>query len=137
MKSIFAKFALAAALFAAVPLAGAVSADAAPGKNAGDRAAHAGKHVEAPILLVGRYDKRDRWDKRGHRGKRGGHWGRGGFGCVAVGKTINGRTIPGVIGRDFGPGACRAAMRECYRDLSRRQAYGKNPFGRCVVVSRR
>lgn len=58
------------------------------------------------------------------------------FRCVAVGRTINGRRIPGVRGVALGRYArptCRRALRRCRADLAYRKRRGLNPFGTCRV----
>ncbi|MEM1306008.1 MAG: hypothetical protein AAGG99_00635 [Pseudomonadota bacterium] len=57
--------------------------------------------------------------------------------CVAVGRTIRGRRIPGT--RRVATGriprqACRRAFRQCSRALDRRQFRGRNPLGRCTIA---
>ena len=67
------------------------------------------------------------------------HKTRAGFQCVAVGRTVRGRRIPGVRGAAHGAfprNVCRRAMRRCIADLHFRQRRGLNPFGRCRVERR-
>lgn len=64
---------------------------------------------------------------------------RAGFTCVAVGRTIRGRRIPGVLGVARGViprNVCRRAVRQCNADLQFRQRRGLNPFGQCEVTRR-
>jgi len=63
--------------------------------------------------------------------------GRGRFRCVAVGRRRGGdgrriRSVRGVATGRSRRQACRRAMRECRRDLRRRQRTGRNPYGACV-----
>ena len=58
--------------------------------------------------------------------------------CFAVARRAggNGRVIRGINGDGYGRRACRKALRECNARLDHRQAYGRNPYARCVVASR-
>ena len=122
MKSIIAASALAASALAFVGFGASAHA-------AGSSLPNIGPLLSKSSIEQARY----RGDSRRGDNHRGGHhFARGR--CVAVGVTINGRSIPGVRGVGFGRNACREALNECRVDLRHRKHSGRNPFGRCVVT---
>lgn len=58
--------------------------------------------------------------------------------CVAAAKSRAGfgKRLIGIKGKKYGAHACDRAMNECRRELKFRKASGRNPYARCVIISR-
>lgn len=145
-----AKLALAALMFASVPILGATQADAGSRDGhryeySGSKSGHDYKHHRSyKDSGYSKYRKHDRYGKRygskhykyGHWGKGKRHWGR--RSCYAAAKRRGGygKRLWGIGGKAYGRHACDRAMYECRRELRHRKASGRNPFARCVIVRR-
>lgn len=115
----FKSIAIAAALIGGAFIATAPQASAAPAGAAIANAAAPLSHVSDAKII----------DVRHHRGRRV---------CAAVAKRRFGRG--GAIRSTYrvarGFRACRRARLRCHRALSNRQAFGRNPVARCVILGR-
>ncbi|MCH9808337.1 MAG: hypothetical protein K0U74_11445 [Alphaproteobacteria bacterium] len=58
--------------------------------------------------------------------------------CVAAAKTRGGfgKRLIGIKGKKWGHRACKRAMKKCRRQLGHHKASGRNPFARCVIITR-
>lgn len=154
----FAKYALVALMAAAVPLAGASTADAASrdGKKHEKSWVKSDHHYKGDHKSKSDYKSRKYTDYGHKKYSYYGHKKHSDYGhkhgkktykfwkhgkpyanhkCSAVAKKRYGfgRRIWGISGKGYGHSACDRAMYECRKDLAKRKASGHNRWARCVI----
>ncbi len=149
-----ARLALAAILVASVPIIAVTQAEAAPRdgkrserswKNSSNydqgkrRKAHksAKRKSKSTSRKYSRYEEkhlRHNRKKATRHGKR--RWSRRSCHAAAKKRRGYGKRLWGIAGKAYGRNACTRAMYECRRELRHRKSKGRNPYAKCVIISR-